>query len=186
MAVRCANHYTTGVQEWHIVSLLGEVTSPTTVTRYVSMMSDLCVLSTEKHWQPVDSIRCTQTTIYSARTKYMVRRWTSRELCYVTAVDGDWSVSPSVAWFVHPCTIINRRSIMLHGMFKLSYSLFEHERWKISLKSGLHYSSFYAFLYPYLEYNNIDIKTCSILNVWLMFNCLKWKFHYFLPLCEFI
>ena len=32
--------YTTGAQEWHIVSLLGDVTSPTTVTHYVTMTSD--------------------------------------------------------------------------------------------------------------------------------------------------
>ena len=40
---------TTGAQEWHIVSLLGDVTSPTTLAHYVSMTSHLCVLSTEKH-----------------------------------------------------------------------------------------------------------------------------------------
>ena len=38
-----------GVQEWHIVSLLGDVTSPTTAIHYVGMTSGLCVLSTEKH-----------------------------------------------------------------------------------------------------------------------------------------
>ena len=30
----------TGAQEWHIVSLLGDVTSPTTVAHYVTMTSD--------------------------------------------------------------------------------------------------------------------------------------------------
>ena len=40
---------TMGAQEWQIVSLLGDLSSPTTVTHYVSMMSDLHVLSTEKH-----------------------------------------------------------------------------------------------------------------------------------------
>ena len=30
-------HYTTGAQKWHIVSLLGDVTSPATVSHYVSM-----------------------------------------------------------------------------------------------------------------------------------------------------
>ena len=30
----------TGAQEWHIVSLLGDVTSPTTAAHYVSMTSD--------------------------------------------------------------------------------------------------------------------------------------------------
>ena len=29
--------YDTGAQKWHIVSLLGDVTSPTTVAQYVSM-----------------------------------------------------------------------------------------------------------------------------------------------------
>ena len=42
----------TGAQEWHIVSLLGDVRSPTTVAHYVSMTSDLRVLSTEKHLKP--------------------------------------------------------------------------------------------------------------------------------------
>ena len=41
--------YATGAQEWHIVSLLGDVPSPTTVAHYVSMTSHLHVLSTEKH-----------------------------------------------------------------------------------------------------------------------------------------
>ena len=39
----------TGAQEWHIVSLLGDVTSPTTADHYVSMTSDIRVLSTEKN-----------------------------------------------------------------------------------------------------------------------------------------
>ena len=33
----CETGYSTGAQEWHIVSLLGDVTSPTTVAYYVSM-----------------------------------------------------------------------------------------------------------------------------------------------------
>ena len=41
--------YTRGAQEWHIVSLLADGTSPTTVAHYVSMTSDLRVLSTGKH-----------------------------------------------------------------------------------------------------------------------------------------
>ena len=41
--------YSTGAQEWPIVSLLGDVTSPTTAVHYVTMTSDLRVLSTEKH-----------------------------------------------------------------------------------------------------------------------------------------
>ena len=39
--------YTTGAQEWYIVSLLSDVTSPTTAVHYVTITSDLCVLSTE-------------------------------------------------------------------------------------------------------------------------------------------
>ena len=35
---------------WHIVPLLGDVTSPTTAVPYESMTSELRVLSTEKHW----------------------------------------------------------------------------------------------------------------------------------------
>ena len=65
--------YATGAQEWHIVSLLGDVASPTTVAQYVSMTSDLRVLSTEKHWPPDEGTRCTHTSVYSARTKYIVR-----------------------------------------------------------------------------------------------------------------
>ena len=41
--------FSVGAQEWHIVSLLGDVTSPTTAIHYVSMTSDLRVLSTDKH-----------------------------------------------------------------------------------------------------------------------------------------
>ena len=53
------------------------LTSPTTAAHYVSMTSDLRVLSTEKHWPPADNARCTQTSVFSARTKYIVRHWTS-------------------------------------------------------------------------------------------------------------
>ena len=51
-SILCSIPQSTGAQEWHIVSLLADVTFPTTVTHYVSMTSDLRVLSTEKHWQP--------------------------------------------------------------------------------------------------------------------------------------
>ena len=40
--------YFTDAQEWHIVSLLGDVISPSTAVHYVSMTSDLRVLSTKK------------------------------------------------------------------------------------------------------------------------------------------
>ena len=36
-------------QEWHVVPLLGDVPSPTTVAHYVSKTSDLRVLRTAKH-----------------------------------------------------------------------------------------------------------------------------------------
>ena len=115
----------TGAQEWHIVSLLADVTSPTTVAHYVSMTSHLRVLSIGKHWPPADSTRCTQTSVYSARTKYIVRHWTSREARYVTVVDGDWSVSPLVAWFAHPCSNPSVASptsqLILQPFFRLSY-----------------------------------------------------------------
>ena len=41
------------------------------------------------------STRCTQTRVYSARGKYIVRHWTSREasLCHSSGW-GTWSVSP--------------------------------------------------------------------------------------------
>ena len=103
--------YTTGAQEWHIVSLLGDVTSPTTAVDFVSMTSDLRLPSTEKHcpvrrqytvctnkwggfvrsqqWMGVlkrfPSVSwfahswCTQTRVYSARGKCIVRHWRSRE-----------------------------------------------------------------------------------------------------------
>ena len=84
-----------GAQKWHIVPLLGDVTSPTTAVHYVSMTSDLCFLSTEKHYRCADSTRCTQTRVYSARGKYIVRHWTSREASLRHSSGwGTWSVSP--------------------------------------------------------------------------------------------
>ena len=77
--------YITDAQEWHIVSLLGDVTSPTTVAHYVSMTSHLRVLSTEKHWQPGR-----RHAVYTnkRRAKYIVRHWTSREASLRPAVEG--------------------------------------------------------------------------------------------------
>ena len=37
MEVETSFVQTTGAQKWHIVSLLGDVTSPTTVAHYISM-----------------------------------------------------------------------------------------------------------------------------------------------------
>ena len=59
----CFIFYTTGALEWHIVSLHGDVTSPITAVHYVSMTSDLRVLSTEKHW----SVR-RQHTMYTSKS----------------------------------------------------------------------------------------------------------------------
>ena len=39
-----------GAQEWHIVPLLGDVTSPTTAVPCGRMTSELRILSTEKNW----------------------------------------------------------------------------------------------------------------------------------------
>ena len=69
----------TGAQEWLIVSLLVDVTSPTTVAHYVSM-SDLRVLSTEKHWPPTEQHTAyTNKHLQCVRTKFIVHHWTSRE-----------------------------------------------------------------------------------------------------------
>ena len=86
--------YTTGAQQWHIVQLLGDVTSPTTAVPYGSMISELRVLSTESSGRCANSTRCTQTRVHSARGKYIVRHWTSREAS-LRHNDGwgNWSVS---------------------------------------------------------------------------------------------
>ena len=87
--------YTTGAQEWHIVSLLSDVTSPTTVAHYVRTTCDLRVLSTEKHF-PVRR----QHTVYTNKSllckgKHIVRHWTSREASLRHKSGwGTWSVSP--------------------------------------------------------------------------------------------
>ena len=91
--------YLTGAQEWHIVSLLGDVTSTTTVAHYVSMTSDLRVLITKKHWQPRR-----QHTMYTNKRLEFTSEQVGR-LRYVTPVDGELKRFPSVAWFAHPwCT----------------------------------------------------------------------------------
>ena len=82
------------VRKWHIVSLLGDVTSPTTAIHYVSMSSDLRVLSTEKHC-PVRRQHTVYTRVYSARGKYIVRHWTSREASLRHSSGwGTWSIFP--------------------------------------------------------------------------------------------
>ena len=87
--------FSTGAQEWHVVSLLGDVISPNTAVHYVSMTSDLRVLSTEKHC-PVRRQHTVYTnTSYSARGKYLVRHRTSREVSLRHNRGwGTWSVSP--------------------------------------------------------------------------------------------
>ena len=91
-----ASVYPTGAQEWHTVSLLGDVTSPATVAHYVSTTSDLRVLITEKHWQP----RRQHTVYRNKRLEFTTEQ--VRRLRYVTAVDGGLKRFPSVAWFAHP------------------------------------------------------------------------------------
>ena len=71
--------YTTGAQEWHIVSLIGDVNSPTIVAHYVSVTSDLRVLSTEKHWVPRRKHTVYTNKRLECKGKYIVRHWTSRE-----------------------------------------------------------------------------------------------------------
>ena len=90
--------YHTGAQEWYIVSLLGDVTSPTTVSLYVSMTPVLRILITEKHWQP----RRQHTVYRNNRLEFATKQ--VGKLRYVTAVDGGLKRFPSVAWFAHPCS----------------------------------------------------------------------------------
>ena len=109
--------YTTGAQEWHIVSLLGDVTSPTSAVHYVSMTSDIRVLSTEKHC-PVRR----QHTVYinkslQCKGKYIVCHWRSREASLRHSSGwGTCSVSPQYRDLrtrgVHP----------LHNMWPPSHS----------------------------------------------------------------
>ena len=67
--------YCTDAQEWHIVSLLADVTSPTTsVWRLIYVF--WAQRSTARR---ANSTRCTETSAYSARTKYIIRHWISRE-----------------------------------------------------------------------------------------------------------
>ena len=91
------------------------------------MTSDLCVLSTEKHWPPDDSKRFTQTSVYSARTKYIVRHWTSREgpLRHSSGW-GTEAFSPLVAWFAHQCPILKSVNNEDAGRPRLSHL---HRSW---------------------------------------------------------
>ena len=68
-----ASQYTTGAQDWHIVSLLGDVTCPTTAVHYVSVTSDLRVLNTEKHCPVRRQHTVYKTRVFSSRGKYIVR-----------------------------------------------------------------------------------------------------------------
>ena len=93
----------TGAQEWHIVSLLGDVTSPTSAVHYVSMMSDLRVLSTEKHC-PV----LRQHTVYTNKSLQCKGKVYSSPLNkqggFVTSQQwmGDLKSFHSVSRFAHP------------------------------------------------------------------------------------
>ena len=73
------------------MSLLGDVTSPTTVAHYVTMTSDLHVLITEKYGQP----RLQQTVYTNKRLEFATEQ--VGRLRYVTAVDGELKRYPSVA-----------------------------------------------------------------------------------------
>ena len=86
--------YTTGAQEWHIVSPLADVTS-TTVAHHVSMTSEYVFWAQRSTDRRADSTRCTQKSAYSARSKYIVRHWTSREASlHHSSGWGTWSASP--------------------------------------------------------------------------------------------
>ena len=84
----------TGTQEWHIVPLLGDVTSSTTAVQYVSV-SELRVLSTEKQW-PVRREHTVYTNkSWQCKEKYIVHHWTSMEASLRHSSGwGTWSVSP--------------------------------------------------------------------------------------------
>ena len=94
-----------GAQEWHIVSLLVDVTSPTTDIHYVSMTSDLRVLSTEKYW-----LVRRQNTVYTNKSLQCKGEVYSSPLNkqggYVTSQQWMWDLKrfPAVSWFAHPCT----------------------------------------------------------------------------------
>ena len=66
-----------------------------------------------------DSTWCTQTRVYSARGRYIVRHWTSRGLRYVTTADGVQKHLPSVAWFAHPWDILYLVSLTVFGKARL-------------------------------------------------------------------
>ena len=84
--------YVTGAQKWHIVSLLGDVTSPTTVAHYVSMTcSDNREALTSAPTAHSDGNKRLEFT-----TEQVER------LRYATAVDGGLKRFPSVAWFAQP------------------------------------------------------------------------------------
>ena len=91
--------YTTVAQKWHIVSLLGDVTSPTTVAQYVSMTCS----------EHREALTAAQTADGVHKEAFRVEGWstlfaTDQEgrFRYVTAVDGGLERFPSVAWFAHP------------------------------------------------------------------------------------
>ena len=79
--------YSTDAQEWHIVSLLGDVTSPTTVAHYVSMTcsDNREALTAAPTAQRYRDKRLEFTTEQVGRLRY------------VTAVDGGLKRFPSVA-----------------------------------------------------------------------------------------
>ena len=84
----------TGAQEWHIVSLVDNVTSPTTASHYVSMTSALRVWAQGSTARCTDSTRCTQTRVHSARGSTQFATEQVGRLRYVTAVDGGLEAFP--------------------------------------------------------------------------------------------
>ena len=99
----------TGAQEWHIVPLLGDVTSPTTAVPQGSMTSELRVLSTEKHW-PVRR-QHTMYTSKSSQCKGEVHSSPVNKQGGLVASQqwmGELKRFPSVSSFAHPCYSIYR------------------------------------------------------------------------------
>ena len=77
------------------MSLLGDVTSPTTAVHYVTMSLIYVLWAQRSTARCADNTRCTQTRVYSARGKYIVRHWTNREASLRHSSGwGIWSVSP--------------------------------------------------------------------------------------------
>ena len=79
------------------MSLLSDVTSPTTAVHYVTITSDLCVLSTEAlaGVPTAHSVHKQEFIVQGGSTEFTTEQ--VGRLHYVTAVDGDLKCFPSVS-----------------------------------------------------------------------------------------